>query len=102
MTNQRPAKSLYTVVLLAYPRDFRVRFGTEMTFTFSEVVRQQRERNGIRGVLFAWCSALWEVPKVACPLRLQNSMATAFLLSLLVSSALTLSFFAAVSPHCRR
>lgn len=100
MENHRRERALYGAVLRAYPPDFRARFGMEMIDAFSEEIREQREQYGLRGVLSAWWSALWEVVSVAGPLQLQGSLAPALVLSILVSSVFTLGFFAAVTPHC--
>lgn len=100
MRNPHSDSALYGVLLLVYPREFRVRFGNEMMDTFSEEIRSQRKIHGYPGVLRAWCFAFWEVASVAGPLQLQCSMAPALLVSILASTALILSFFAAVTPAC--
>lgn len=102
MRNPLPEKTLYAVLLLAYPRDFRVRFGREMVDTFSEEMCAQRELRGFRGIIREWCSAFWEVVSIAGPLRLRESMVIPLLLSLAVSSAFALAFFAAVTPRCTK
>lgn len=100
MRHRQPERALYGVVLRAYPRDFRARFGREMIDTFFEEIRNQRRQYGFHGVRRAWCSALWEVVSIAGPLQLKSSLAPALVLSILASSVLALAFFAAVTPHC--
>ncbi len=41
---------LYGVLLLAYPRDFRLRFGSEMAATFSNQIRDEWNQSGFAGV----------------------------------------------------
>ena len=102
MPDNLPDRRLYSVLLLAYPRDFRVRFGAEMVDTFSQDMHWQRDQHGSRGALSAWCSVFWEILSVAGPLRLRSSMTVTLLLSLFASTAFVLAFFAAVTPHCTR
>ena len=102
MQNHHTESALYSVVLLAYPSEFRARFGREMIDTFSEQIRSQHKQNGWKGVLRVWCSALWEIVRVAAPLQLQGTWAPALLLSILASSVIILAFFAAVTPHCAK
>jgi hypothetical protein len=102
MRKSPPEKTLYSVLLLAYPRKFRVRFGSEMVDTFSEEMSVQRGLRGSRGAIHGWCSALWEVFSVAVPLRLSGPIVIPLLLSLAASSALGFAFFAAVTPHCMK
>jgi hypothetical protein len=102
MTNRVPEKTLYMILLLAYPSDFRVRFGAEMVDVFSEEMCLQRKLRGFSGVFRGWCSAFWEVISVAGPLRLRDSIAIPLFLSIAASSAFALAFFVAVSPHCTK
>lgn len=102
MWSHRTEMSLYGVVLRAYPREFRARFGAEMSDAFAEEIRDERSRHGRQGALRVWRSALWEVVSVAGPLQLRGSMAPALAISLLASSVFALAFFAAVTPHCVR
>ncbi len=93
---------LYKVLLFAYPRDFRQRFGTEMLTTFSEQMCSEWKRSGLVGIVQVWRSALWELLSVAVPLQLQlrSSIVVAMALSFLWSSALFMALFRAVSPTC--
>lgn len=96
----RVERTLYAAVLCAYPAEFRARFGGEMMDVFSEEIRNQQQLSGSPGAFRVWCSALWEVASVAGPMRLQNSLARALLISILTSSVMAFAFFAAVTPHC--
>jgi hypothetical protein len=91
---------LYNVLLFAYPRDFRQRFGSEMLTTFSEQMCSEWKRSGLVGIFQVWRSALWELLSVAVPLQLRSSIVVAMALSCLWSSALFLALFRAVSPTC--
>jgi hypothetical protein len=91
---------LYKMVLLAYPSDFRLRFGSEMVTTFSDLICGEWEQNGLPGVARVWRSALAEVFSVAVPLQLQNSIVVATSLALLSSFALFMAVFHAMTHVC--
>jgi hypothetical protein len=88
------------MLLFAYPGDFRLRFGSEMVTTFSELLCYEWEHNGLPGAARVWRSALGEVFSVAVPLQLQNSIVVAISLSLLCSSALFMTMFRAMTHVC--
>jgi hypothetical protein len=88
------------MVLLAYPRDFRLRFGSEMATTFSDQICGEWEHSGLPGVARVWRCALAELFSVAVPLQLQNSIVVATSLSLLWSFALFMAMFRAMSHVC--
>jgi len=46
------------MLLFAYPSDFRLRFGSEMVTTFSDLICAEWEHNGLPGVARVWRSAL--------------------------------------------
>ena len=96
----RVSRGLYKMLLLTYPRDFRLRFGSEMATTFSDLVGGEWEQNGLPGVARAWRSALAEVFSAAVPLQLQNSILIATLLALLSSLALFTAVFHAMTHVC--
>jgi hypothetical protein len=84
----RASCGLYKMLLFAYPAEFRLRFGNEMATTFSDLICDESEQNGLLGVARVWRTALGEVFSVAVPLQLQNSIVLAISLSFLCSSAL--------------
>ena len=43
--------ALYKMLLLTYPGDFRLRFGSEMVTTFSDLINGEWEHNGLPGVV---------------------------------------------------
>jgi hypothetical protein len=88
------------MLLLAYPTDFRLRFGTEMVTTFSDLICDEWEHNGLPGVARVWRSALGEVFSAAVPLQLQSSIVVAMSLSLVSSLALFVAIFYAMSHVC--
>jgi hypothetical protein len=100
-TTQRTS-SLYAALLLAYPRDFRTRFGEEMTETFSDQMLSAWTGNGLAGAIRVWLCAIWEIISIAAPLQLRSSVVLSLFLSLLASSAVCLAFFVAVTPHCAK
>ena len=91
---------LYKMLLFTYPRDFRLRFGSEMVATFSDLVGGEWEHKGLAGVARVWRSALAEVFSVAVPLQLQSSIVVATSLSLLSSLVLFMEIFHAMSHVC--
>lgn len=93
---------LYAVLLFAYPRDFRSRFGGEMIETFSDQMLSAWTGNGIAGAIRVWLCAIGEIFSIAVPLQLRSSIVLSLFLSLLASSAVCLAFFAAVAPHCAK
>ena len=96
----RASCGLYKMLLLAYPADFRLRFGTEMVTTFSDLLCDEWEHNGLPGVARVWRSALGEVRSAAVPLHLQSSIVVAMSLSLVSSFALFVAIFYAMSNVC--
>jgi hypothetical protein len=96
----RVSRSLYKMLLFTYPRDFRLRFGSETVATFSDLVGGEWEHKGLAGVARVWGSALGEVFSVAVPLQLQSSIVVATSLSLLSSFALFMAIFHAMSDVC--
>jgi hypothetical protein len=60
------------MLLFAYPRDFRLRFESEVVNAFSELICGKWEQNGLREVARVWRSPLGEVFSVAVPLQLQT------------------------------
>ena len=96
----RASCGLYKMLLLAYPTDFRLRFGTEMVTTFSDLICDEWEHNGLPGVARVWRSALGEVFSAAVPLQLQSSIVVAMSLSLVSSLALFVAIFYAMLYVC--
>jgi hypothetical protein len=88
------------MLLFTYPRDFRLRFGSEMVTTFSDLICGEWEHNGLPGVARVWRSALGEVFSAAVPLQLQSPIVVAMSLSLLWSFALFMAIFHAMSHVC--
>ena len=88
----RASRGLYKMLLLAYPSDFRLRFESEMLSTFSDLICDEWEHNGLPGVARTCWSAIGEVFSAAAPLQLQSPIVVAISLGLLSSFAL----FAAV------
>jgi len=96
----RASCGLYKMLLLAYPADFRLRFGTEMVTTFSDLICDEWEHNGLPGIARVWWSTLGEVFFVALPLQLQSSMVVATSLSLVWSFAFFMAIFYAMTHAC--
>jgi len=88
------------MLLFMYPGDFRLRFGSEMVTTFSDLICGEWKQNGLPGVARVWRSALGEVFSVAVPLQLQSPIVVAISLSFLCSSALFMTVFRAMSHVC--
>ena len=88
------------MVLLTYPRDFRLRFESEMVTTFSDLTSGEWEHNGLPGLARVWRSALGEVFSVAVPLQLQSPIVIATSLALLSSLALFMTVFHAMTHVC--
>jgi hypothetical protein len=88
------------MLLLAYPSDFRLRFGSEMVTTFSDLICDEWEQNGLPGVArTGWC-ALGEVFSAAVPLHLQSPIVVAGSLALLSSVALFAAIFYGMMHVC--
>jgi hypothetical protein len=88
---------VYGRLLILSPRELRQKFGAEMVEVFEDLTREAVLQRGLAGMVPLWGSALWEVLSVAVPLRLCDTTVIAGALSLILSSALTLAFFRAVS-----
>ena len=91
---------LYKMLLFVYPRQFRVRFKSEMVSTFSDLICAEWEQKGVLGVARVWRSALGEVFSVAVPLQLQSPIVITISVALLSSFALFTIVFHAMSPVC--
>ena len=96
----RASCGLYKMLLFAYPSDFRLRFGSEMVTTFSDLICGEWEHNGLPGVARVWRSALGEVFSVAVPLHLQSPIVVTTSLALLSSFALFIAVFHAMTHVC--
>lgn len=89
---------LYGALLWLYPREFRLRFGGEMTQVFADQVAEAR-RNGIAGILRIWCDPVAELLTVALPAQLANVRVIIPVLSFLSALALFLGVFWALSAY---
>ena len=96
----RASCALYKMLLFTYPGDFRLRFGSEMIATFSDLISGEWEHEGLPGVARVWRSAVGEVFSAAVPLQLQRSIVVATSLALLSSSALFMAIFYAMTHVC--
>jgi hypothetical protein len=96
----RASCALYRMLLFTYPGDFRVRFGSEMMTTFSDLISGEWEQRGLPGVARVWRSAFEEVFSAAVPLQLQRSIVVATSLALLSSFALFMVIFYAMTHAC--
>ena len=96
----RASCGLYKMLLFAYPSDFRLRFGSEMVTTFSDLICGEWEQNGLPGVARVWRSVVGEVFSAAVPLQLQSSIVVASSLALLSSFALFMALFLAMTHVC--
>ena len=97
----RASCGLYKMLLFAYPSDFRLRFASEMVTTFSDLICDECEHNGLPGVARVWRSALGEVFSAAVSLQLQSSIVVAASLALLSSLALFVAVIGAMTYVCK-
>jgi len=88
------------MLLFTYPSDFRLRFESEMITTFSDLICGEWKLNGLPGVARVCRSAVVEVFSVAVPLRLRSPIVIATSLSLLLSIALFMAVFQAMTHVC--
>ena len=96
----RASCALYKMLLFTYPGDFRLRFGSEMVTTFSELISGEWEHKGVPGVVRVWRYALGEVFSAAVPLQLQRSIVVATSLALFSSLALFMAVIYALTRVC--
>ena len=96
----RASCGLYKMLLFAYPSDFRLRFGSEMVTTFSDLICHEWEQNGLPGVARTWWSAVGEVFSAGVPLHLQSPIVVAASLALLSSVALFAAIFYEMTHVC--
>jgi putative ABC transport system permease protein len=54
------ARRLYRLLLLAWPRAHRARYGEEMEASFLALLRRDGERHGPAGALLCWVGATWD------------------------------------------
>lgn len=98
----RMSCSVYRALLLAYPREFRQRFGDEMIATFSDQMRSERTRSGFSGAIQVWYSAVGELFSIAVPLQLRSSFVIAMAIAFLGSAAFFLTLLRSVTPQCSK
>lgn len=91
------SRCLYQHLLICYPSELRSRFGTEMADVFEDLLCEAVAERGVSGVLSSWRTALWELLTIAGPRRFNETTLMACALSFVISSALFLAFFRAVS-----
>jgi hypothetical protein len=96
----RASCGLYKMLLFAYPGDFRLQFGSEMVTTFSDLISDEWEQNGLPGIARVWWSTLGEVFSAALPLQLRSSIVIVTSLSLVSSFALFMAIFYAMTHVC--
>lgn len=87
---------LYRQILLAYPADLRVRFGSDMLEIFEDLLRDSSSHSGFSGELSVWGDAGRELLTVALPARLQSARWSAAAISFLISSFIAWIFFRSV------
>ena len=61
MTRQR----LFSLILLAYPREFRHAYGAQMTQLFRDCYRAEKVNRGLLGVGRLWCRTLLDLVRAA-------------------------------------
>ena len=93
----RGSRIVYEALLIFYPRALRHKFGAEMAEVFEALMRDAVIGHGLAGTIPLWRSVLWELLTVALPMRLASNAVIAGAISLLVSSALFLVLFRAVT-----
>src|SRR2546427_1183692 len=93
----RASCGLYKMLLFAYPSDFRLRFGSEMVTTFSDLICGEWKHNGPLGVARVWRSVLGGVVSAAVPLHLQSPIVGTTSLALLSSFSLFIAIFHAMT-----
>ena len=96
----RVSRGLYKMLLFAYPRQFRVRFKSEMVSTFSALISGKWEQKGLVGVARVWRGVLGELFSVAVPLNLQSPIVITISLASLSSFALFMTVFHAMTHLC--
>ncbi|MGB7731761.1 MAG: hypothetical protein WBL50_27330 [Candidatus Acidiferrum sp.] len=87
---------IYGCLLIAYPRELRVRFGADMVEVFEDQLSEAVMQCGRSGIVSLWGTALWELASVAVPSRLESTAVIAGAVSFLVSSAIAWVFFRSV------
>ncbi len=90
---------LYGALLWLYPREFRLRFGGEMTQVFADQMAEARQERGVAGVLRIWREAVAELFTVALPSQLASMMLIVPVLSFLGALALFLAVFWGLSAY---
>jgi hypothetical protein len=88
---------VYRCLLRVCPHDFHQRFAEEMLNVFEDLLRDEAADHSPFGVVPLSCSAYSELIRVAVRLRLREMPLAAAGLSCMISSALFLAFFRAVS-----
>lgn len=88
---------VYRYLLRLCPREFHHRFAEEMLGVFEDALREEVRERGRRRSIVLSCSAYCDLIHVAARLRLRDMPLAAAALSIMVSSALFLALFRAVS-----
>jgi hypothetical protein len=78
----------YRVIVRLYPAELRTAYGEEMTATFQQVIRDEYDRAGFRGLARASALAFGEFFTVALPGHLVSDWLIAASLSLVITPGL--------------
>jgi hypothetical protein len=87
---------VYGKLLAVYPREVRVRFASDMTEIFEDLLHDAAAQRGAAGIVVQWRRALLEFATVALAARLESHLIIAGTLSFVVSSLITWIFLRAV------
>ena len=64
------SERVYRMLLLAYPRGFRRKYGSQMEQAFGDLYREARERDGWRGVAQLWSLTIFDLARTAVAQRI--------------------------------
>jgi len=88
----------YSVLLILYPQELRLRFADEMNDVFDQQIEGAWEERGMLGVLRVWLFAICELLFVAIPAQLGQPIVVVPTLSLISNSFMFLVLLRALSP----
>jgi|SRR5437588_2232850 len=88
----------YSVLLILYPRELRLRFAEEMAEVFDQQLQGAWDESGFIGLVRVWLGAIGELICVALPNQLAQPIVIVPTLSLISNSAIFLILLRALSP----
>ncbi len=74
------SERVYEALLLMYPKDFRLQYGSQMVQVFGDLCREQRERAGLIGLALLWVRTVLDLLRTAASERTRTPSGATFVI----------------------